>query len=76
MSKSTPSEKLKELSIVKTGDPDGKYQLFTIKVRTIGSKLYQKEVLIEHTHGISHELKTLANYLEFMAESFKREEQK
>lgn len=74
MSKNT--EKLRELSIVKSGDADGKYQLFTIKVRTIDSKLYQKEVLVEHTNGVSHELKTLANYLEFMADGLKKGEGK
>lgn len=76
MSKSTSREKLKELVITKSGEAEGKYQPFTIKVRTVDSKLYQKEVLIEHTNGISHELKTLANYLEFMADGFKKGESK
>lgn len=76
MSKNTSREKLKELIVIKSGEAEGKYQSFTIKVRTVDSKLYQKEVLIEHTNGIPHELKTLANYLEFMADGFKKGESK
>lgn len=76
MSKSTPPEKLKELSIAVSGEADDKYQSFIIRVKTRGSKLYQKEVLIEHTNGVSHELKTLANYLDFMADGFKKGEGK
>lgn len=70
------AEKLKEISVVKAGEPEGKYQTFIVKVRTMGSKLYQKEVLIEHTNGVAHELKTLANYLEFMADGLKKGEGK
>ena len=66
--------KLKDVVIAQTGVKEEKYTHWLLKVRTADSKLYQKEVLIGHTDGISSELRTLANYINLMASALEKGE--
>lgn len=62
---------LDKLVIKKVGKPDGNTQLYSIEA-VAGTVKYSKEVKIEFTDGLGHQINTLANYLEFMAKVIKR----
>lgn len=72
MSKNTDELIIDTVTIKKIGDSKESTQLYSIEVRA-GKVKYVKEVHIEFTDGMGHQLQTIANYLEFMARVIKRQ---